>query len=71
MTHVFSVFSILLAQLCFICVNSWAQTSSSYELLSLEESIQLALQNNATLLSTEQDITIAQQRIKEASFILK
>ncbi|MFH1620022.1 MAG: TolC family protein [bacterium] len=39
------------------------------EVLSLEESLSLALKNTASLLSAEQDVTIAQQRVREANFL--
>ena len=41
----------------------------SERVLSLEDSIQLALLNNAPLLSSEQDILIAEQRMKEARYL--
>ncbi len=38
------------------------------ETLSLEDSLHLAVQNNTRLLSAEQDLIIARQRVKEAAF---
>lgn len=44
-------------------------SNAAAERLSLEEAIRLAVQNNATLLSAEQDMLIAQYRVKEATFL--
>lgn len=56
---------LLLVPLCLIlaCVPVRAG-----ETLSLEESLHLAVQNSARLLSSEQSIIIARQRVKEATF---
>ena len=37
--------------------------------LSLENAIRLAIENNYQLLLTEQDVIIAQQKVKEAKFL--
>ncbi|HOX23387.1 MAG TPA: TolC family protein, partial [Elusimicrobiales bacterium] len=39
------------------------------EALTLDQSLRLSMQNNPDLLSAEQDVIIAQQRVKEASYL--
>ncbi|MBI4657050.1 MAG: TolC family protein [Elusimicrobia bacterium] len=43
--------------------------NGAVEVLSLEESVKLALQNSLPVLSAEQEILIAKQRLKEAHFL--
>jgi outer membrane protein TolC len=59
-------FAITYGQVCF------AQISASNVFdrkINLDEAIRLALQNNTQLLSAEQDIIIAKQRVNEAVFL--
>ena len=50
--------------------NTFATTGNSLiEVVSLTKAIELSEKNNPTLLSAEQDIIIAKQRVKEARFV--
>ena len=54
----------------FLCGNVFAVSDSSLvEVISLSKAIELSKKNNPTLLSAEQDIIIAKQRVKEARFM--
>ena len=58
----------LAATLAVFCVAARAQ-QATVETLSLDQSLRLSMQNNPELLSAEQDVIIAQQRVKEASYL--
>ncbi|MCG2727004.1 MAG: TolC family protein [Elusimicrobia bacterium] len=62
-----------LIQICvflFLCGNAFAASDSSLiEIISLTKAVELSKKNNPTLLSAEQDIIIAKQRVKEARFM--
>jgi len=66
----------------FLCILTLALTTSAFaqqyrikyttndkDPLSLENAIRLAIENNYQLLLTEQDVIIAQQKVKEAKFL--
>lgn len=59
----------------FIGLNTFAQqyrikyTTDDKDPLSLENAIRLAIENNYQLLLTEQDVIIAEQKVKEAKFL--
>lgn len=59
----------------FIGLSAFAQqyrikyTTDDKDPLSLENAIRLAIENNYQLLLTEQDVIIAQQKVKEAKFL--
>lgn len=64
--------------LCFtlvLALNAFAQqyrikySTDDKDPLSLENAIRLAIENNYQLLLTEQDVIIAQQKVKEAKFL--
>jgi outer membrane protein TolC len=60
-----------LAAAVSIWCAAWAsaQTIRNQDVLSLDEVVSLAVKNNPTLLSSEQDIIIARQRVSEARFM--
>lgn len=59
----------------FISLSTFAQqyrikyTTDDKDPLSLENAIRLAIENNYQLLLTEQDVIIAEQKVKEAKFL--
>ena len=59
---------LLAATLALCCAPARAQ-QAAVETLSLDQSLRLSMQNNPELLSAEQDVIIAQQRVKEASYL--
>lgn len=48
---------------------AWAINPASERTFTLQDSIQLALLNNAEVLSAEQQLTIAEERVKEARYL--
>ncbi|NLO91343.1 MAG: TolC family protein [Elusimicrobia bacterium] len=55
--------------LCALLCAAPAKAQPTQEVLTLDQSMRLAMQNNPELLSAEQDVIIAQQRVKEASYL--
>ena len=61
---------ISLCAVLFLCGNVFAAAGSPLiEVISLTKAVELSKKNNPTLLSAEQDIIIAKQRVKEARFM--
>ncbi len=52
-----------------LVLSSRAETIKNQDVLMMEEVVSLAVKNNPALLSSEQDIIIAKQRVREARFM--
>ncbi len=66
----FMIKSLLIALILLAAaLPSGAQMARNQDVLTLDEVVSLAVKNNPTLLSSEQDIIIAKQRVREARFM--
>ncbi|OGS07959.1 MAG: hypothetical protein A2270_08755 [Elusimicrobia bacterium RIFOXYA12_FULL_51_18] len=69
-TEFFRLKNLLAALILFAsALQSRAETPRTQDVLTLDEVVSLAVNNNPTLLSSEQDIIIAKQRVHEARFM--